>query len=180
MTSSRPDCQSCPLAAPPDDGPSIERRELLRAAAAVLASLGLLSLSGRDAGAMPVRMLRALAAHGSERRDVRYPIAGTDGVSIDKDNSVILARAAGKVYAFSLACPHQNTALRWDEGDHEFRCPKHKSRYRDDGTFIDGRATRAMDRLAVRRDGDVLVVDVERMFKQDENPAEWASAFVSV
>jgi hypothetical protein len=37
-----------------------------------------------------------------------------------------------------------------------------------------------MDRLAVRRDGDVLVVDVERMFKQDENPAEWASAFVSV
>ena len=179
MTPSRPGCQSCPLAAPPDDVPSIERRELLRAAAAVLASLGLLSLSGRDADAMPVRMLRALA-DGSEGRDVRYPIAGADGVSIDKDNSVIVARAAGRLYAFALACPHQNTALRWDEGDHEFRCPKHKSRYRDDGTFIDGRATRAMDRLAVRRDGDVLVVDVERMFKQDENPAEWASAFVSV
>jgi nitrite reductase/ring-hydroxylating ferredoxin subunit len=179
MTSNRPACGSCPLVGPSDERYSAERRELLRAAAGVLASLGALALYGRDADAMPVRVLRALAARGGAH-GVRYPMPAADGVSIDKDNSVIVARAGGKVYAFSLACPHQNTALRWEAGDHEFRCPKHKSRYREDGIFIDGRATRSMDRLAIHRDNDVLVVDVDQMFKQDENPAEWASAFVPV
>lgn len=180
MTPSRPDCGSCPLARSVDEPRSIERRELLRAAAAALASLGMLALRAGEADAMPVRVLRALAARRGASNEVRYPMPTADGISIDKDSSVIVARAGGKVYAFSLACPHQNTALRWEADDREFRCPKHKSRYRDDGTFIEGRATRAMDRLAVRRDGDVLVVDVERMFKQDEHPAEWASAFVPV
>jgi nitrite reductase/ring-hydroxylating ferredoxin subunit len=179
MTPRRPECDLCPLVGPADDGYSAERRELLRAAAAVVASLGMLALRTRDAEGMPVRVLRAFGTRDASH-DVRYPMPAADGVAIDKESSVIVARASGKVYAFSLACPHQNTALRWEADDHEFRCPKHKSRYRDDGTFIDGRATRAMDRLAVRRDGDMLVVDVDRMFKQDENPAEWASAFVAV
>jgi Rieske Fe-S protein len=93
---------------------------------------------------------------------------------------VILARAAGKVYAFSLACPHQNTALRWDATDHEFLCPKHKSHYRADGTFIEGRATRNMDRLPIRRVGDELIVEVDKLYQQDENQAEWSAAFVAV
>ena len=139
------DCAGCPL--------DPERRELLRAAAAALASLGLLGFLPRDAGAAPLRAIRALAASPRGRRDEkRYPMPAADGVSIDKDNGVIVARATGKVYAFSLACPHQNTALRWNADDKQFQCPKHKSRYRDDGKFIEGRATRSMDRLAVRRD----------------------------
>jgi Rieske Fe-S protein len=83
------------------------------------------------------------------------------------------------VYAFALSCPHQHTALRWDDSAHEFRCPKHKSRYRPDGTFIEGRATRDMDRLAIRRDGAALVVDVDRLYQQDEHQAEWGTAFVA-
>ena len=78
------------------------------------------------------------------------------------------------------SCPHQNTALRWDEGDHEFHCPKHKSRYRADGTFIEGRATRDMDRLAVRREGAALVVDVDSVIQQDENQAAWSGAVVNL
>ncbi|HET9012817.1 MAG TPA: Rieske (2Fe-2S) protein [Gemmatimonadaceae bacterium] len=166
-----PDCTSCPL--DPD------RREFLRTVTTALASLGLLGLLPRDADAASVRAIAALAPAPGDRRDEkRYPMPAADGVSIDKDNSVIVARAAGKVYAFSLACPHQNTALRWDDGDHEFHCPKHKSRYRADGTFIEGRATRDMDRLVVRRDGATLVVDIDSLIQQDEHPAEWAAAFV--
>jgi nitrite reductase/ring-hydroxylating ferredoxin subunit len=158
-----------------------ERRELLRAAAAALASLGLLGLWPREADAVTLRAIRALAPSAHDHRDEkRYPIPSADGVSIDKDNSVIVARAAGKVYAFSLACPHQNTALRWNADDHQFQCPKHKSRYREDGEFIEGRATRNMDRLAVRRDGATLVVDIDALIQQDEHPAEWAAAFVGV
>jgi Rieske Fe-S protein len=82
------------------------------------------------------------------------------------------------VIAFSLACPHQNTALRWDAGNRRFQCPKHKSRYKPDGVFIEGRATRGMDRFAVRRDGDTIVVNLDALYREDENAAQWAAAFV--
>jgi nitrite reductase/ring-hydroxylating ferredoxin subunit len=176
-----PNCTDCALHDALTAPAAIERRQLLRAAALALASLGMLAVGARDADAAPVRLLRALASRDGHRADEkRYPMPAADGVSIDKEASVIVARAGGKVYAFSLACPHQNTALRWNADDHQFQCPKHKSRYREDGEFIEGRATRDMDRLAVRRDAAVLVVDVEKLYQHDENPAEWAAAFVAV
>lgn len=166
-------CSACPL--------DPERRQFLRSVGAALASLGLLGLLPRDAGAASPRAFGALPPAPRDRRDERrYPLPSADGVFIDRDNGVIVARANGKVYAFSLACPHQNTALRWDADDHEFRCPKHKSRYRDDGAFIDGRATRSMDRLAVRRDGAMLVVDIDALFQQNEQSKQWEAAFVVV
>jgi nitrite reductase/ring-hydroxylating ferredoxin subunit len=167
------DCSSCPL--------DPERREFLRLAGTALASLGLLGLFPRDAGADTPRAVRAQTAAPHDGRDEkRYPIPSADGVTIDKENGVMLARVAGKVYAFSLACPHQNTALRWNADDHQFQCPKHKSRYRDDGVFIEGRATRSMDRLAIRRDGAMVIVDVDLLYQQDEKPKEWGEAVVAV
>jgi nitrite reductase/ring-hydroxylating ferredoxin subunit len=129
------------------------------------------------AAALPARLAHALTARGAEHR---YPIPAGDSVAIDADNGVILVRWTGKVYAFNLACPHQNTALRWQEEEHRFQCPKHKSRYQPDGTFIEGRATRSMDRLAIRRDGDAVLVELDTMYKQDENAAAWAAAFVTL
>jgi nitrite reductase/ring-hydroxylating ferredoxin subunit len=173
------ECGGCTLRDALDAPAAMERREFLRAAGLALASLGLLGAGARAAHAMPapLRLLPARAGDGHEQR--RYPQPTTDGVSIDKDNSVIIARAAGRVYAFALSCPHQNTALRWSGEDREFQCPKHKSHYRADGTYIEGRATRDMDRLAIRRDGTVLVVDVDTLYQADLNPKEWAGAFVA-
>jgi Rieske Fe-S protein len=174
-------CESCPIH---NTGAAhqMERRAFLRAAAgAAIASLGALGLATSDAFALPVELTGALQPRAGDRaEEKRYPIPAADGVSIDKDNSVIVARTEGKVFAFSLSCPHQNTALRWNDGDHEFQCPKHKSRYRPDGTFIEGRATRAMDRLAVKKDGATLVVDIDTFFQQDKQATEWSAAFVTV
>jgi nitrite reductase/ring-hydroxylating ferredoxin subunit len=174
------ECGGCSLHDALNAPAAIERREFLRAGALALTSLGLLGLGARTADAMPVvREITALAPRGGDRHsEKRYPIPAADGVSIDKDNNAIIARAAGKVYAFSLGCPHQNTSLRWNADDKQFMCPKHKSHYRPDGTFIDGRATRDMDRLAVRRDGQVLVVDVDMLYQQDLNTAQWTAAFI--
>lgn len=176
---SSPACDACVLH-PAGAAESSGRRDFLRGAALLLAS---------GMGLLPVRETYALSGpgtpddaarptHGPDER--RYPIPAIDTVSIDRDNSLIIARSAGRVYAFSLACPHQNTALRWDAAQAEYRCPKHKSRYRADGTFIDGRATRSMDRLPIRRDGQSLVVDLETIFEQDAQPALWAAAYVTV
>jgi nitrite reductase/ring-hydroxylating ferredoxin subunit len=175
------DCGGCSLHDALTAPAAMERRAFLRAAGMALASVGLLSTGARVADAMLVRSSNALAPIAGDRRnEKRYAVPAIDGVSIDKDNSVIVARAAGKVFAFSLACPHQNTALRWDATDHQFMCPKHKSHYRSDGTFIEGRATRDMDRLPIRRVGDELVIDVDKIYQQDDNQAEWTAAFVPV
>ena len=112
------------------------------------------------------------------RAEKSYAIPAADGVAIDKEESVIVARFTGRVFAFSLACPHQNTALRWDAGNNRFQCPKHRSRYQPDGVFIEGRATRGLDRFAVKRADDHVVVNLDVLYQEDKNPTEWAAAFL--
>ena len=161
-------CHECPI--PPT------RRAFLRDAA--LTALGLLVGVGatRSAAAqLPVGFTSPLLARGTRRN---YPIPAADGVEIDRENEVILVRWQQAVYAFNLSCPHQNTALRWNDGAHRFQCPKHHSQYQPSGEFIDGRATRGMDRFSITRDGTSVAVDVDAMHKQDEDPAGWTAAVV--
>jgi Rieske Fe-S protein len=112
--------------------------------------------------------------------ELTYPLPTADGVTIDRDAQVIVVRFQSKVYAFNLACPHENTALRWRKRDGRFQCPRHESQYQPDGTFIQGRATRNMDRFAVSRSGDTLVVDLNHLFRSDDQAADWAAAAVSI
>ncbi len=120
------------------------------------------------------------AAAGQSGSERTYSIPAKDGVSIDKSAQVILVRSGQKVMAFNLACPHENTALKWREGDKRFQCPKHESKYTPEGVFTDGRATRNMDRLAIRRQGMQVIVGLDRLFKSDQNAAEWAAAVVTL
>jgi len=158
--------------------PRYERRDFLKDGALILAGI-VASLGGSPgrAAALGVQIAGPLARSGS---DVTYPIPGADGAVIDHANDVILVRFQQKVYAFNLSCPHQNTALRWQAEDGQFQCPRHHSRYRPDGAFISGRATRGMDRLAVRRSGANVVVDLDTLYRQDRNPAEWEAAFLAL
>lgn len=147
------DCTGCSL------GAAIERRDFVKS----LLAMGAVFVTG-----------------AGPRAEKTYPLPLGDQVTIDKDESVIVARHAGKVFAFSLACPHQNTALRWDGKNNRFQCPKHRSRYQPDGVFIDGRATRGLDRFAVRRSENNIVVNLDALYQEDRNPTEWAAAFVSL
>ena len=162
------DCGSCAIA--PD------RRKFLRDAA--LAVSGILVALGapRSATAAPLDFVSGLRRGGK----INYPIPATDGAQIDRDNDLILARWQNNVYAFSISCPHQNTVLRWDEADKRFVCPRHHSQYRPDGSFIQGRATRGMDRMAIQRSGNTVVVDSDRVFEEDIDTAEWNAAFVKL
>ena len=153
-----------------------DRRDfLLRSPAAPAGIAGAIGLDADAAAALAVRTGGATLVRGGE---ASYPIPESDGVTIDREREVILARAQGAVYAFALSCPHQNTALRWLSGDGRFQCPKHKSRYAADGTFQSGRATRNMDRLPIRRDGTNVIVNVDTALRSDQSPAEWKDAVV--
>lgn len=156
------ECESCD-----------SRRAFLRDL--VGAALGIAGLSALT----PVRALSALEPRAG-RGAVRYPIPAGDSVSIDKKNQVMICRSANEVYAFSLSCPHQNTALRALPGTAGFQCPRHKSRYQPNGTFISGRATRNMDRLPITRDGDAVVVDPDIAYQSDTESAKWTAALVTL
>jgi len=164
------DCNDCPL---------IDRRAALRRAA--LGAFGLLgapsALHALEAASVRLMDLSATRTTGDIRT---YPIPLQDGVHIDKDVEVIVVRWEGDLYAFKLSCPHQHTSLRWDERAQHFRCPKHKSEYQPNGLFIKGRATRGMDRLAIKQDGSQLIVDVGTSFRQDKDPKGWDGAVIKV
>jgi Rieske Fe-S protein len=143
----------------------------------MLATMTGVSLWPETAAAVPV-----VQGNGTETGtgEQAYPLPAADGVTIDGEAQVILVRFQQKAYAFNLACPHENTALRWKKRDGQFQCPRHKSKYQPDGTFVSGRATRNMDRFAVRRAGESLLVDVARLLRSDEQPQEWALAVVAL
>jgi Rieske Fe-S protein len=131
-------------------------------------------------GTLFTEISAAEAAAGQSASERAYAIPAKDGVSIDKGAQVILVRSGQKVMAFNLACPHENTALKWRDGDKRFQCPKHDSKYTPEGVFTDGRATRNMDRLAIRKQGTQVIVGVDRLFKSDQNAAEWTAAVVTL
>ena len=137
-----------------------------------------LAASPHDAAALPLSLGSASQTEGDE---LTYPIPAADGATIDRANEVILVRWKGQVFAFNLSCPHQNTALKWlDNPDTRFQCPKHKSKYQPDGTFISGRATRNMDRFAIRKSGKSVVVNLNQLFRNDKQGPAWVGAKVGV
>jgi len=164
-------CDGCTL---------IARRDFLRDAG-VLATSMLVAL-----GAAPSRAAAAtiqlVSPVGGSREEKAYAIAAQDGTQIDKDNGTMITRWHGKVCVFSLACPHQNTALRWYDKDTQFECPKHHSRFDAEGNYIkdSGRATRGLDRFAVRKDGNNVVANLDKLYQEDEDEAAWKAAFVTV
>jgi hypothetical protein len=112
-------CVTCDTVA--TDGTS--RRAFLQCTGRVF-SLAVLGL-GAGAAVLPVSVGATGAVAGSERR---YPIPANDGVTIDRSNQIITVRFQNNLYAFNLACPHENTALKWLPKDNRFQCPKHAKR----------------------------------------------------
>ncbi len=94
---------------------------------------------------------------------------------------MILVRWQDAVYAFALSCPHQNTALNGmiasTRSSARSTIPNSPH-----GDYIadSGRATRNMDRLAIRRDGASIVIDVDKLFQEDTDGPQWAAAVVKL
>lgn len=159
--------------------PSSRRQFLRESMLSVATAMIGIGMARSRAFAIPLELMER---DGRRRGDntVAYPVPAADGAQIDKSNEVILVRWQGAVFAFNLSCPHQNTALRWNDSEHRFQCPKHHSQYQPDGAFIEGRATRGMDRLGIKRDGNNVTVDLDSMYQQDEDPNGWAAQVVKI
>jgi len=158
----------------------LDRRTFLRQASgfagAVLVGLGA-APAAAEAMTREVRALDGAPSVGAARA-WQYPLPAADGAHIDADNEVLLVRWTGRVYAFSLSCPHRGGTIRW-EGAGAF-CPKHKARFSPEGANVGGRRTRALDRYAIRRAGASVVVDITALLEHDADAAAWEAAWVQV
>lgn len=168
-----PEKQSCAAAC------ALARGRFLRSAGlAALASVGGVALLADPAFA---QFTGSVAPSQSRGRVLTYAIPGKEGALVDAANGVILARVKNAVYAMSIACPHRSvTALEWMPDEREFHCPKHDAHFQPDGALIDGRPDRGMDRFAVRRAGQNIVVDTASVLQQDADRTAWNGAAVSV
>ena len=163
-------CQSCAHAT--------DRRAFLRhLAVAVAGTLAATGLSPSAAFASNARYIAPLTARGNQRR---YDLPRTDSVAIDSSNEVILARWQGHVYAFSLNCPHRGTTLVWRADESRVFCPKHKARFRPDGAHDSGRNTRSLDRYALRMESGAVVVELDTLYRIDQDPGGWNGAVIAV
>lgn len=164
-------CEGCTL---------IARRDFLRDAG--LMAAGALIALGAAPGHAAAASVELISSVSVGREEKAYPIPEKDGTQIDKDNGLMITRWQGKVYVFSLACPHQNTALRWYDKDGAFECPKHHSRFDPTGSYVkdSGRATRGLDRFGVRKDGNNVVADLDKLYQEDEDESAWKTAFITI
>jgi hypothetical protein len=136
-----------------------------------------LGASARDGAAMPVIGGESLARAGDE---LTYPIPAADGATIDRDDGVIVVRFQDQACSFNLSCPRENAAVRWKAALGRFECSRHDSVYSPAGVYAAGRATRNMDRFAIKKTGTSLVVDVSRLIQSDQQKAAWDAAVVAV
>lgn len=167
----RDSCGDCPIV----NG----RRAFLRdIAVTAVAALGGIALT-RPTLAF-AETVEAIAPVRSRLLERSYVMPTGDSVSVDVANDVILARWENRVYAFSLKCPHKGARLEWRASERRVFCPKHKARFLGDGSHVSGRGKRDLDRYEVRAQGNRVVVNLGRLYRQDSHPAEWRSAVVSL
>ncbi|MFN5154236.1 MAG: ubiquinol-cytochrome c reductase iron-sulfur subunit, partial [Gemmatimonadota bacterium] len=93
-------------------------------------------------------------------------------------NKVILVRYQGMVHALARECPHKGTMVDWQPEQNRLYCPKHKSTFTANGTRIQGKAPRSMDRHPIRLEGGKVVVDTATVIEGDG--ANWATTGVKV
>ena len=163
-------CNDCPLV--------VDRRRFLRntgfAVLATLIATGLRPMTAFAEGVTEIAPKRKVGTR------LAYALPGSNSVSVDPGNDVIIARWDNRVWAFSLKCPHRGATLEWRESESRIFCPKHEARFTPDGNHSSGRSTTALDRYALRLEGTEIIVMMDVVLKQDESPAAWASAVVQV
>ena len=101
------------------DAKKTRRDFLSRASCLAVAVLVYEGIRAKDAEAFSLSFVSA----NPEGAECSFDVPSSDGASVELENQVILVRTANRIYAFALACPHENTALRWRAKDGYFQCP---------------------------------------------------------
>jgi nitrite reductase/ring-hydroxylating ferredoxin subunit len=162
----------CPIAA-------ASRRRFLRDVGAMVAAVLAVGAVSSPAAALvnAVAEVGPTNAAGPLRT---YTLPATDSISVDVGSDLILARWQGRVYAFSLKCPHRGARLEWRDDEQRIFCPKHKARFTPNGAHDSGRGSRDLDRYRLSRQNGSVVVDLGAVLRADTNADAWRGAVLAI
>jgi cytochrome b6-f complex iron-sulfur subunit len=85
-----------------------------------------------------------------------YPV---HSVTLLRDQQVYIVRMPEGFYAVSAVCTHLGCVTQWKPDADIIACPCHGSKFKDDGTKIEGPAPRPLPHFAISltADGELLV-----------------------
>jgi len=86
----------------------------------------------------------------------------------------------GKLVALSTICTHLGCIPNWLSADSKFKCPCHGSGFYMTGVNFEGPAPRPLERLNVTLEGDTLVVDKAKKYRQELGQWEDGSSYITV
>lgn len=82
-----------------------------------------------------------------------------NSVTFLQEQQIYIVRTAAGFYAVSAICTHLGCITQWKAEANQIACPCHGSKFKQDGTKIEGPAPRALDHfsIALTADGELLV-----------------------
>ncbi|MGF1654968.1 MAG: ubiquinol-cytochrome c reductase iron-sulfur subunit [Actinomycetales bacterium] len=143
----------------------MSRRDLMRALGAVgvtTIGAGVLVACGAgdevDAGGGDDAGGDTAGAGGASVPLADVPVGEARVVDVGGRPVVVARPEEAAVVAFSARCTHQGTTVEVSEGL-ELRCPNHGSEFRaDDGSVLNGPATRPLEELTATIEGDTITI----------------------
>jgi len=88
------------------------------------------------------------------------PVGGVRPVSYGATSALVM-RTAESIRCFSLVCTHLGCLVQWQEGAQEFYCPCHDGRFDQFGEVLAGPPPLPLEQIAVRVEGDTVIVGEE-------------------
>ncbi len=86
----------------------------------------------------------------------------------------------GKLVALSTTCTHLGCIPNWLNNDRKFKCPCHGSGFYVSGIHFEGPAPRPLERLKIIKDGEWIVVDKSKTFREELGQWDQPGAFLTV
>jgi cytochrome b6-f complex iron-sulfur subunit len=89
-----------------------------------------------------------------------YPV---NSVTFNQDQQVYIVRTQEGFYAVSAVCTHLGCITQWKPDANMIACPCHGSKFKSDGTKVEGPAPRSLPHFGITLtpDGDLLVDKME-------------------
>jgi cytochrome b6-f complex iron-sulfur subunit len=138
----------------------ISRRDFLNDVAA-----GALGIAGLGAMVVTYRYLspNALFEPSTTFRAGNPDLYPVNSVTFNQDQQVYIVRIQEGFYAVSAVCTHLGCITQWKPDANLIACPCHGSKFKSDGTKVEGPAPRSLPHFSVTltADGELLVNKME-------------------
>ena len=149
-----------------EQSPEMSRRDFLNEI-----TLGALGIAGLGSAALtyqyfsPNVLFEPSTTFRAGNPDL-YPV---NSVTFLQDQQVYIVRTPEGFFAVSAVCTHLGCVTQWKAEANQIACPCHGSKFKSDGTKVEGPAPRPLPHflITLSPDGE-LVVDKMEMIKSDQ------------